>query len=96
MSTALVLFAHGSRNPDWRAPFERIATQVRQNGYINIVITPLFFGLGNHVTRDLQDLTQAFSHQHPNILLKIAPPLGESELVLSAMADYACATLSGA
>lgn len=27
---ALVLFAHGSRNPDWRAPFEIIACKVAE------------------------------------------------------------------
>lgn len=27
---ALVLFAHGSRNPDWRAPFETIACKVTE------------------------------------------------------------------
>ena len=28
-SSALILLAHGSRDPLWRAPFEQIATQIR-------------------------------------------------------------------
>lgn len=28
---AIILFAHGSRNPQWREPFEAIAAQVRAN-----------------------------------------------------------------
>jgi sirohydrochlorin cobaltochelatase len=27
--TAVVLFAHGSRDPQWRAPIEAVATQIR-------------------------------------------------------------------
>lgn len=27
--TAIVLFAHGSRDPQWRAPIEAVATQIR-------------------------------------------------------------------
>ena len=29
MSTALVLFAHGARDPRWSAPFEAVAAQLR-------------------------------------------------------------------
>jgi sirohydrochlorin cobaltochelatase len=29
MSAGIVLFAHGSRDPDWAAPFERLAARVR-------------------------------------------------------------------
>ncbi|HTO46044.1 MAG TPA: CbiX/SirB N-terminal domain-containing protein [Burkholderiales bacterium] len=29
MSDAIVLFAHGSRDPDWAEPFERLAARVR-------------------------------------------------------------------
>jgi sirohydrochlorin cobaltochelatase len=30
MSTGLILFAHGARDPRWAAPFEAVATRVRQ------------------------------------------------------------------
>jgi len=30
MQTGLVLFAHGARDPRWAAPFEAVATRVRQ------------------------------------------------------------------
>jgi sirohydrochlorin cobaltochelatase len=29
VTDAIVLFAHGSRDPDWAAPFERLASRVR-------------------------------------------------------------------
>ncbi len=30
LPTAVVLFAHGSRDPQWRAPMEAVADQIRQ------------------------------------------------------------------
>ncbi len=30
MTTAIVLLAHGSRDPEWSAPFERLARRVRE------------------------------------------------------------------
>lgn len=30
MTTALILFAHGARDPRWAAPFEAVAARVRQ------------------------------------------------------------------
>ncbi len=30
MTTGIVLFAHGSRDPEWSAPFERLARRVRE------------------------------------------------------------------
>ncbi len=32
MTSCLVLFAHGSRDPRWRAPFERLAADLREEG----------------------------------------------------------------
>ena len=120
MKNALILFAHGSRNLAWRAPFERIATEVTaqtdarvelaflelmsptlpevferlaQEGVSHISIVPLFFGLGNHVSRDLQELIAMFIDAHPQIQIQVAPPLGESDAVLQVMADYALAQL---
>lgn len=119
-TTALVLFAHGSRNQAWRAPFERIAQKVAaqthcvvelaflelmepslpqvlqamaQQNVQKIVVVPLFFGMGNHVANDLTALVEAFTHQYPLVQVDIKAPLGESDVVLNAMADYAAHSL---
>lgn len=116
MNTALILFAHGSRNSAWKEPFERIAQTVREQSTARVelaflelmtptlpdvmqqltnddvqqfTIVPLFFGLGNHVSRDLQDLVHAFTSEHPRVKIHVSPPLGESAAVLQAMAHYA-------
>lgn len=113
---ALILFAHGSRNANWREPFEKIRQKVSsqtkapvrlaflelmlptlpdtlqsltEQKITHITIVPLFFGLGNHVAHDLQTLINSFSLRHPNIEVKLSPPLGESEEVLNTMALYA-------
>jgi sirohydrochlorin cobaltochelatase len=116
MTTALILFAHGSRNSAWKEPFERIAQTIRaqgsarvelaflelmtptlpdvlhqltKEGVMHFCVVPLFFGLGNHVSRDLQDLIHAFKNEHPEVHIRVSPPLGESDVVLQAMANYA-------
>ena len=58
-------------------------------GIVSINIVPLFFGVGNHVARDLDALIQSFTDAHPHVQLTVAPAVGQSPVVLEAMADYA-------
>ena len=58
-------------------------------GITSIHIAPLFFGIGNHVARDLEVLVQSFTEAHPHVQLLVAPAVGQSPAVLDAMADYA-------
>jgi sirohydrochlorin cobaltochelatase len=34
----LILYAHGSRNPAWRKPFERLVKDIHQRGHSNAVL----------------------------------------------------------
>ena len=36
--TGLILFAHGSRNPAWRKPFERLLKNIVQRGECHAVL----------------------------------------------------------
>lgn len=63
-------------------------------GIVSISIVPLFFGIGNHVARDLDALVQNFTDAHPHVQLKVAPAVGQSPVVLDAMADYAGSLLA--
>ena len=36
MKEGIVLFAHGSREPEWSAPFERIAEQLSQSYWVEV------------------------------------------------------------
>jgi len=42
MSSAIILFAHGARDPEWALPFERVAAKVRtQQGDTPVVLAYL-------------------------------------------------------
>lgn len=66
---------------------------IAADGFERISIVPLFFGVGNHVARDLGELVDAFLLNHPNISITVAPALGTNDAVLDAMADYAGSVL---
>ena len=61
------------------------------DGVTQIAIVPVFFGVGNHVARDLTEHVDAFKEQHPSIQITIAPAVGQSSLVLDAMVKHASA-----
>ncbi|MGQ0654335.1 MAG: sirohydrochlorin chelatase [Betaproteobacteria bacterium] len=111
MNEGLVLFAHGSRDPDWAQPFEKILSsvsqalpecavrlaylehmkpslpealaQLRAGGVRSVRVVPLFFGLGGHLKEDLPRLV---AEAPRDLNVRIAPPLGEQEAVIEAIA----------
>lgn len=122
----LILFAHGSSQSSWRAPFDDIAVRVRaslargvstqtvvqlaflelmapsvaqaiadlvQQGVRDIRIVPLFFGVGKHIAEDLRKLIAAAQTEHPEVVIQMAPALGQSEWMRQAIAEYALSTL---
>ena len=123
---ALILFAHGSSQASWRAPFDDIVQRVQtllnaqnenvwvqlaflelmspsvdqaihdltQQGVRDIRIVPLFFGVGKHIAEDLQKMIQAAQMTHPDVMIQIAPALGQSDWMRQAMAEYAVRMLT--
>ena len=116
MQRALILFAHGARDPKWAEPFEALATRVRAlapalpvrlaflesmtpdleaaaadliaAGADSIRIAPIFFGQGGHLQRDLPQRVATLLEKHPGITFECAPPAGEDEGVLDAIARF--------
>jgi sirohydrochlorin cobaltochelatase len=41
VTTGIVLLAHGSREPEWSAPFERLAQRVRSRGAARVAVAYL-------------------------------------------------------
>ncbi|TDR30733.1 sirohydrochlorin chelatase [Hydromonas duriensis] len=72
-------------HPTLSESLENVITQ----GIHHITIVPMFFGVGNHVARDLDELIQAVKQKHPYIQLSVAPAVGQSDNVIQAMASYA-------
>jgi sirohydrochlorin cobaltochelatase len=105
LHTALILFAHGSRDPLWARPIEALAQRIRACApdltvacaYLELMapdlqriqILPVFFGMGRHAREDLPDLCEQLRQQHPQVLLEILPAVGEQVAVLDAIARSA-------
>ena len=118
---AIVLLAHGSRDPLWRQPIEAVAASIQARqpdlavrcaylelcepglpaaladlatlGAARISIVPLFLGAGHHVRDDLPRQVQALALAHPQVELRLQPPMGENERVTALMADIAAQTV---
>ena len=51
-----------------------------------ITIVPAFLGVGGHVRRDVPEIVEALSREHPGVAFRIASALGEEASVQDAMA----------
>ncbi|MDE3020882.1 MAG: CbiX/SirB N-terminal domain-containing protein [Pseudomonadota bacterium] len=93
-------------HPDWHvalAFLERMSpsleTSVKQAvlaGAKTITIVPFFLARGGHLKKDLPPRLEALKNTYGNILINMCNPLGESESMLDAMANWAvqCSCLS--
>jgi len=117
--SSIILFAHGARDPEWAAPFRRIAARLRQarpnlpvqlaflelmrpaladavagmaaEGVTRITLVPLFLAQGGHLKEDLPRLLEDIHHSHPGITIDVTQAIGDSEVLSSAIADWALA-----
>jgi sirohydrochlorin cobaltochelatase len=117
--SSIILFAHGARDPEWAAPFRRIAARLRQarpnlpvqlaflelmqpaladavagmaaEGVTRITLVPLFLAQGGHLKEDLPRLLEDIRHSHPGITIDVTEAIGDSEVLTSAIADWALA-----
>lgn len=123
MKTAVLLFCHGARDPNWARPFEAVLARIRElhpdmpvalaflefmspglieaghtlaaAGCDSVEVVPLFLGTGGHVRKDLPALLDNLRLAHPQVSWSVQPSIGESPLVIAAMADAALAALQG-
>ena len=117
--SSIILFAHGARDPEWAAPFRRIAARLREarpnlpvqlaflelmqpaladavaamaaEGITRITLVPLFLAQGGHLKEDLPRLLEDIRHSHPGITIDVTEAIGDSEVLTSAIADWALA-----
>jgi sirohydrochlorin cobaltochelatase len=64
-------------------------------GCDSVEVVPLFLGTGGHVRKDLPALLDNLRLAHPQVSWSVQPSIGESPLVIAAMADAALAALQG-
>lgn len=117
MTTGILVFAHGSRDPKWRLPIEAVATQISQRqpgtlvrcaylelclpslpdaatdliaaGARRLRVFPLFLGVGKHAREDFPLLIDEIRTAHPGVTIELLPTAGESDRLISLMADIA-------
>ena len=64
-------------------------TTLAQTGCQRVVVVPLFLGAGGHVRKDLPLLMDQLAQAHPAVAWQLSPAVGESALLVQAMADIA-------
>ena len=117
--SAIILFAHGARDPQWAAPFRRMVARLRAarpdlpvqlaflelmqpaladavagmaaDGIKRITLVPLFLAQGGHLKEDLPRLLENIRRSHPGITIDVTEAIGDSEVLTSAIADWALA-----
>ena len=116
MTTGIILFAHGAREPDWARPVERLkrmlsdrmqgamvecaylehmaptleaaAADLVARGAKELSVVPVFIAIGGHLRQDLPIRVKAIGASHPGIPVRIAPPIGEVDTILSAITTW--------
>src|SRR6188472_1920315 len=105
MTQAIVLFAHGARDPRWAEPFEAVAARVRAAApdadvvlaFLELMAPTLgdaatrLVGAGGHLRSDLPPLVDALRIAHPGVDVHLHAAIGEHVTVVEAMAAAAVA-----
>jgi sirohydrochlorin cobaltochelatase len=116
VSTGIILFAHGARDPNWARPLERLkrmlaermpeamieaaflehmtptledaASDLVARGATELSVVPVFIANGGHLREDLPRRVEALAKKHPDVPVRIAPPIGEVDTILSAITGW--------
>ena len=56
-------------------------------GFTQIIVIPMFLGIGGHLKRDLPEIIDALRTKHRTVDFQLAPPIGESRRVADAIVD---------
>ena len=59
------------------------------DGFLEIVIVPIFMAQSGHTKRDLPALLDAARARHAGLVIEVATPIGEAASVVAAIAAYA-------
>ncbi len=73
------------------------AAELVHEGCNPVDVLPLFLGAGGHVRRDLPELIERLSIEHPAVQFRLHPPIGETPQAIEALSRVAVQMLdSGA
>lgn len=74
--------------------FDEAVDHLVASGATRIQVVPIFMAAGGHVKQDLPRMADAAAARHAGLQISLSAPVGESEAVLGAMADFALAELA--
>lgn len=57
-------------------------------GFGRILVVPLFIARGGHLMHDVPRELEELRQKHPGVAFELAPPVGEAEAVVQAMAAH--------
>jgi sirohydrochlorin cobaltochelatase len=72
-------------------PLEQAVDRLLRDGVHDITVVPVFIAQGGHLKQDLPRIVAAIRDLHPQLMIRLAPPIGENAAVLEAMAEFAAA-----
>ena len=64
------------------------AEKLVAEGFRRILVVPLFIARGGHLMRDIPEQLAGLHQKHPAVTFELAPPVGESDAVVKAMAGH--------
>ena len=116
MSTGIILFSHGARDPNWARPVLRLQRLIAERmpgalvevaylehmtpsleeaaeglvsrGATELSVVPVFIAEGAHLKEDLPRRIAAIAERHPDLPVRIAPPIGEVDTILAAISGW--------
>jgi sirohydrochlorin cobaltochelatase len=65
--------------------------ELKRRGATEIIIAPLFMAQGNHLKRDLPALIESARNANDGIGVRVLPPLGEADEIVTAILDWLAA-----
>ena len=67
---------------------EEAADALVGQGVTELSIVPVFIAQGGHLREDLPKRVEALALRHPKVPVRIAPPIGEVDTILSAITGW--------
>ncbi len=69
--------------------------ELAAEGCQQVTVVPLFLGAGGHVRKDLPALLETLRGQYPHVTWRLSHAVGETDLLIDALADSALALAQG-
>jgi len=90
------------QRPDWQVrlaflefmppALDACGDELAARGCTEVDVVPLFLGAGGHVRKDVPRLLRELQARHPGIRWTLQPAVGESDILIDAMARIAVET----